>query len=162
EKLGPIFLRRTRAEVLKQLPERTDNIVFVEMTPEQRGPYEEQQITLAMLLAKKYLTEVDRRRIMCCITNMRMLCSSTFLFDKQTNVSPKLEEFAELIADLLHSGPHKVVIFSQWEMMQRKTAEVLDRLKVGHVALHGGVPGKGRRDLLEKFRDDADCRIFLS
>ncbi len=162
EKLAPIFLRRTRGEVLKQLPERTDNTVFVEMTPEQRAPYEEQQITLAMLLSKKYLTEVDRRRIMCCITNMRMLCNSTFLFDKQTNLSPKLDEFADLIADLLGSGPHKVVIFSQWELMQRKTAEVLDRLKIAHVALHGGVPGKGRRDLLEKFRDDPDCRIFLS
>ncbi|OAI47883.1 helicase Snf2 [Planctomycetaceae bacterium SCGC AG-212-F19] len=162
EKLGPIFLRRTRAEVLKQLPERTDNIVYVEMRPEQRFPYEEQQVTLAMLLAKKYLTEVDRRRIMCCLTNMRMLCNSTFLFDKKTNVSPKLEEFTDRIADLLGAGPHKVVIFSQWEMMQRKTAEVLDRLKVGWVALHGGVPGKDRRALLERFRDDPKCRVFLS
>ena len=68
------------------------------MTPEQEGPYQDQQYTLARLLAKKYLTEVDRRRIMCAVTNMRMLCDSTFLFDKTTNVSPKLEEFGSKLA----------------------------------------------------------------
>src|SRR5205085_12637289 len=97
EKLGPVLLRRTRAEVLTQLPERTDNTVFVEMTDAQRGPYAEQQATLARLLQKKYLTEVDRRRILCCIANMRMLCDSTFLYDKQTNVSPQLEGVAVLL-----------------------------------------------------------------
>jgi superfamily II DNA or RNA helicase len=162
EKLSPIFLRRTRAEVLKQLPERTDNLVFVEMTEPQRVPYQEQQATLARLVHKKYLTEVDRRRVLCCIANMRMLCNSTFLFDKTTNVSPKLAEFRRLVAELVNEGPHKLVVFSQWEMMQRKAAEVLESLKVGHVALHGGVPGKDRRGLLERFREDPDCRVFLS
>ncbi len=162
EKLEPILLRRTRAEVLSQLPERTDNTIYVEMTDAQRGPYAEQQRTLAQLLQKKYLSEVDRRRILCCIANMRMLCDSTFLFDKETNVAPKLDEFAELMADLGAAGTHKVVVFSQWELMLRKAAEVLDGLGVGHVLLHGGVPGKDRRDLLERFRADPDCRVFLS
>ena len=43
EKLAPIFLRRTRGEVLDQLPARTDNTVYVELADAQRGPYEEQQ-----------------------------------------------------------------------------------------------------------------------
>ncbi len=84
EKLAPILLRRTRAEVLSQLPARTDTTVYVEMADAQRGPYAEHSHTLARLLQKKYLTEVDRRRILACITNLRMLCDSTFLLDKQT------------------------------------------------------------------------------
>jgi superfamily II DNA or RNA helicase len=162
EKLAPILLRRTRAEVLSQLPERTDNTVYVEMADAQRGPYAEQQVTLAQLLQKKYLSEVDRRRILCCIANMRMLCDSTFLYDKQTNVSPKLEEFAELARELVVEGPHKVVVFSQWELMLRKAAEVLDTLQIGYTLLHGGVPGPERRKLLDRFRDDPACRLFLS
>jgi SNF2 family DNA or RNA helicase len=163
EKLEPILLRRTRTEVLSQLPERTDNTLYVEMTEAQRVPYQEQQVTLAQLLSKKYLSEIDRRRILACIANMRMLCDSTFLYDKQTNVSPKLEEFAELMSDLLSPAePHKVVVFSQWEVMLRKAAEVLDRLKIGYVLLHGSVPGKDRRELLECFAQDANCRVFLS
>jgi SNF2 family DNA or RNA helicase len=162
EKLQPILLRRTRAEVLSQLPERTDNTIYVEMTDAQRGPYLEQQSALARLVAKKYLTDVDRRRILCAIATMRMLCDSTFLYDKQTNVSPKLEEFAELMRELVAEGQHKAVVFSQWEMMLRKTAEVLDKLKIGYQMLHGSVPGKDRRALMEKFREDPDCRVFLS
>ncbi len=162
EKLQPILLRRTRQEVLTQLPARTDSTVYVEMTDAQRVPYGEQQTTLARLLQKPYLTEVDRRRILCCIANMRMLCDSTFLYDHQTNVSPKLEEFAERVRELVLDQTHKVVVFSQWEVMLRRAAAVLDALPVGYVLLHGGVPGKDRKALLDRFRDDAACRAFLS
>src|SRR5207302_5911698 len=130
EKLEPLLLRRTRAEVLSQLPERTDNTVYVELADAQRGPYADQQATLARLVTKKYLTEVDRRRILCCIANMRMLCDSTFLYGKQTNVSPKLEEFAEVLRELVVEETQKVVVFSQWEVMLRRAAGVLDGLQV--------------------------------
>lgn len=162
EKLTPILLRRTRAEVLSQLPARTDTTVYVEMAEAQRGPYGEHSHTLARLLQKKYLTEIDRRRILASITNLRMLCDSTFLLDKETKISPKLEELEELLRELLFSGPHKVVIFSQWETMLRLAAEVVEKLGLGFAVLHGGIPGKERRGLLERFRDEADCRVFLS
>src|SRR5262249_19727968 len=162
EKLTPILLRRTRGEVLTQLPARTDSTVYVELSEAQRGPYTEQQATLARLVAKKYLTEGDRRRVLCCIANLRMLCHSTFLFDKTTNASPKLDEFSALMHELSAVGTHKVVVFSQWETMLRKAGEVLDTQKIGYVLLHGGVPGKERRGLLDRFREDAQCRVFLS
>jgi SNF2 family DNA or RNA helicase len=162
DRLAPILLRRTRREVLSQLPARTDSTVFVELADAQRGPYAEQQTTLARLLQKKYLTEIDRRRILCCIANLRMLCNSTFLYDKQTNVSPKLDEFAELMHDLVAEGGHKVVVFSQWELMLRKAAEVVERLGLGYAVLHGGVPGKERKALMDRFREDAQCTVFLS
>ena len=160
--LDAIFLRRTRAEVLGQLPPRTDNTVFVELAPEQRTPYEDQRASLARLLRKNYLTDIDRKRILACLVNMRMLCDSTFLFDKQTHVSPKLAEFAELVGELLNGGGHKLVVFSQWETMTAKAAEVLESLGVGYVALHGGLPGKERKAVLERFKTDPECRVFLS
>ncbi|MGL6096753.1 MAG: DEAD/DEAH box helicase, partial [Fimbriiglobus sp.] len=100
-KLEPIFLRRTRAEVLGQLPPRTDSTVFVELSSEQRVPYDDQQASLARLLRKSHLTDIDRKRVLACLANLRMLCDSTFLFDRQTNHSPKLAEFAELVPELL-------------------------------------------------------------
>jgi SNF2 family DNA or RNA helicase len=162
EKLGPILLRRTRAEVLTELPERTDNIVYVEMTDEQRAPYEEQRTNLARLLGKGVLSDLDRKRILACIVNMRLLCDSTFLFDKQTNVSPKLDEFAEVLEELFASGDHKAVVFSQWETMLHKAAEVLDILGVGYALLHGGMSGKERKEVLARFKDHPACRVFLS
>jgi SNF2 family DNA or RNA helicase len=160
ERLAPIFLRRTRGEVLTQLPARTDNTVFVELADEQRGPYEEQRVTLARLLAKNYLTDLDRKRILACVVNLRTICDSLFLFDRQTRVSPKLDEFAELVPELV--GEHKLVVFSQWETMANEAARVLDALGVGYALLHGGLPGKERRAVLERFQTDPACKVFLS
>lgn len=160
EKLAPIFLRRTRGEVLTQLPARTDNTVFVELADEQRGPYEEQRVTLARLIQKNYLTDLDRKRILACVVNLRTICDSLFLFDRQTRVSPKLDEFAELVPELV--GEHKLVVFSQWETMAMEAAKVLDTLGVGYVVLHGGLPGKDRKAVLERFQTDLSCKVFLS
>jgi SNF2 family DNA or RNA helicase len=162
EKMAPILLRRTRGEVLNQLPERTDSTLFVEMTAEQRRPYEEQRAALARLLQKKVLTELDRKRILCCLANLRMVCGSSYLLDKATNVSPKLDEFAELMTELSEEGGHKAVVFSQWELMLDKASERLKHLKIGHAFLHGRIPSKDRRKLLDEFRNDPACRVLLS
>jgi len=161
EKLAPVFLRRTRAEVLTQLPPRTDNIVFVELDPEQRGPYEDQQAALARILQKNFLTDLDRKRILASIVNLRMVCDSLFLLDKQSRVSPKLVEFAELIAEIA-TEDHKAVVFSQWETMILEVAKVLDSLGLGYAVLHGGLAGKERKEALERFKSDPVCRVFLS
>src|SRR5262249_56768122 len=108
-----------RAEVLGQLPERTDSARYVELADAQREPYEQQRINLARLLGKNVLTDLDRKRVLAAIVNMQLVCDSTFLFDKQTNVSPKLDEFAEVIDDLMSSGDHKAVVFHQWEQRMR-------------------------------------------
>ncbi len=162
EKLAPILLRRTRAEVLSQLPERTDSTLYVEMTPEQRSPYEEQRAALARLLQKKVLADLDRKRILSCLANLRMLCDSTWLLDKTTNVSPKLGEFAQLMPELVEEGGHKAVVFSQWELMLEKASERLTDLGIVHAFLHGRVPAKDRRKLLDDFRDNPKCRVLLS
>ncbi len=161
DRLEPIFLRRTRAEVLTQLPARTDSTVYVELSPEQRPPYDEQKAALARLLGKGHLTDLDRKRILACLVNLRMLCDSTFLFDKQTRHSPKLAEFAELVPELT-AGGHKVVVFSQWEAMILQAAEVLAGLGVKSVVLHGGLPGKERKNVLDTFRSDPAVPVFLS
>ncbi|MFO0823081.1 MAG: DEAD/DEAH box helicase [Gemmataceae bacterium] len=177
ERLAPIFLRRTREEVLTQLPQRTDNTIYVELAPEQRGPYEEQRVALARLLQKNYLTDLDRKRILASVVNMRTICDSLFLFDRQTRVSPKLDEFEELIDELVGTQAtqkseqvepdtqpvlHKAVVFSQWETMIFEAARVLDRLGVGYTVLHGGLAGKDRKEALERFKADPTCRVFLS
>ena len=161
EKLAPIFLRRTRAEVLEQLPGRTDSTVTVELSPEQRAPYEEQKAALARLASKPYLGELDRRRVLACLVNLRMICDSTFLFDKVSRHSPKLDEFAEL-APGLTGGGHKLVAFSQWETMAHEAARVLAGLGIGHRVLHGGLGGKERKSVLEAFRDDPEVSVLLS
>jgi hypothetical protein len=88
QKLEPILPRRTRKEVLPELPPRTGQGFHGPLTPQQAEPYWEQSDILARLMNKRqrqgWLSEIDLRRITCCIQNMRMLCDSTYLFDKTT------------------------------------------------------------------------------
>ncbi len=164
--LEPILLRRTRKEVLPELPERTDQIFHVEMTEAQAVPYWEQSDILAKLVAKwnrqKWISEIDLRRISCCLQNMRMLCNSTFLYDKETRVSPKLDEFREIIRELVIEENRKVVVFSEYARMTALAGEELAKLKIGFVSLHGAVPTKKRQPLLKRFRGDPACKVFLS
>jgi SNF2 family DNA or RNA helicase len=164
--LAPILLQRTRQEVLKQLPERTDQIFRVPLTSKQAEPYFEQNDILGTLMHKwerqGWLSEIDQKRILCCIQNMRMLCNSTFLFDKQTHHSPKLQEFREIITDLAIEENRKVVVFSEYERMTFLAGEELRKLGIGFVSLHGGVPSRKRGALIEKFRNDPACKVFLS
>lgn len=166
QRLEPILLRRTRSEVLSELPPRTDQIFRVRMTDEQAEPYWEQSEILARLMQKwerqGWLSEIDLRRITCCIQNMRMLCNSTFLFDKETNVSPKLDEFREIIRELTIEEGRKVVVFSEYERMTRLAGDVLQKLKIDFVSLHGQVPARKRGALIKRFREDADCKVFFS
>ena len=164
--LAPILLRRTRQEVLKDLPKRTDQILHVALTPQQAEPYWEQHDILAALMRKwerqGWLSEIDQKRVLCCLQNMRMLCNSTFLFDKQTNHSPKLDEFREIIRELAMEEGRKVVVFSEYERMTHLAGEELKKLGIGFVSLHGSVPSRNRGALMEKFRREAECRVFLS
>jgi superfamily II DNA/RNA helicase len=60
------------------------------------------------------------------------------------------------------SSDHKLVVFSQWETMAMEAARVLDSLGVCYVLLHGGLPGKERKAVLERFQNDPECKVFLS
>lgn len=166
KQLAPILLRRTRQEVLKELPERTDQIFRVPLTDEQAEPYAEQSEILAGLMRKwerqGWISEIDQKRILCCIQNMRMLCNSTFLFDKQTHHSPKLDEFREILRELAIEENRKVVVFSEYERMTFLAGEELRKLGIGFVSLHGGVPSCKRGALMAKFKDDPECKVFLS
>ena len=166
EQLLPIMLRRTRPEVLKDLPERTDKVFHVPLTSHQAEPYWEQSDMLAALMRKwerqGWLSEIDQKRILCYIQNMRMLCNSTFLFDKQTHHSPKLQEFREIMTDFVVGEERKVVVFSEFERMTHLAGEELRKLGIGFVSLHGGVPSRKRGALIEQFRNDPACKVFLS
>jgi superfamily II DNA or RNA helicase len=166
DQLAPILLRRTRQEVLKDLPKRTDQVLHVALTPQQAEPYWEQNDILGALMRKwerqGWLSEIDQKRILCCLQNMRMLCNSTFLFDKKTNHSPKLAEFREIIRELAIEEGRKVVVFSEYERMTHLAGEELEKLGIGFASLHGSVPSRNRGALMEKFRRDVNCRVFLS
>jgi SNF2 family DNA or RNA helicase len=166
ETLNPILLRRTKGEVLQQLPERIDKNFFVPMTKEQWIPHDENREIVARIVAKwkkyKFLSETDQRRLTVALQYMRMACDNTYLIDQKTCFGPKLDELRTLLSEILEQPDSKLVIFSQWQRMNNLVAQALERKGTAFVYLHGGIPGRKRKELISAFHDNADIRIFLS
>jgi superfamily II DNA or RNA helicase len=164
--LAPILLRRRKHEVLAQLPPRVDKNLFVPMTPEQRRHHDENGETVRRLIARwrktGYLSDADQIILRCALQNMRMACDSTYLLDHETDHGCKADELATLLAELFERPDAKAVVFSQWLRTHELIIRRLERQGWGHVLFHGGVPADKRGDLVERFRQDPDCRVFLS
>jgi SNF2 family DNA or RNA helicase len=164
--LEPILLRRQKDEVLSQLPERLDQNYFVPMTPQQMDLHTENAYIVARIVHKwrryKFLSEADKRRLMIALQNMRMSCDSSYLLDQSTNFGHKAGELATVLGELFESGANKAVIFSQWLRMHEVMLPVLRERGWDSVLFHGGVPGSKRKDLIDRFRDDPKCRLFLA
>ncbi len=166
ETLKPILVRRTKKEVLDDLPERMDKQFFVPMTQQQIEHHEENRETVARLVAKwrryGFLSEADQLRMQIALQNMRMSCDSTYLLDHETDHGTKADELIELLGETLEEPDSKVVIFSQWTRMHEIVARRLEKQGWEHVLFHGGVPSKHRMELVRRFREDPKCRLFLA
>ncbi|MBC8496469.1 MAG: DEAD/DEAH box helicase, partial [Chloroflexi bacterium] len=169
--IAPYTFRRTRDEVLTDLPDRTDNNFFVEMTNPQWKAYNEFKETLARLLAKARripLTPKEREIVLMCLVKMRIICNALALHDKELppkeheKTGPKLGELGQILSDEIASNGHKAIVFSQWTGMLELTEPIIQRVGLGYVKLTGDVPSSKRGDLIERFFDDPDCRVFLS
>ena len=165
-RLQHILLRRTKKQVLTQLPTRVDKNLFVEITPQQKAIHNEYAEIVTRLVTRwkkmGFLKEEDRQRLMICLNMMRMVCNSTYIIDQETNHQTKLDELFNILEQVLQTGDEKIVIFSQWERFTRLIALELDRLKIGYANLNGQVASHKRKNLFDQFNNDADCRIFLS
>ena len=160
------LIRRRKVDVALQLPERQDMTMLVTMTPQQMDIHEENKETVARLIHKwhhqHFLSESDRRRLLLCLNIMRMVSDSTYVLDQTTRHDVKIGEAMNIIDEMLQSGDSKVVVFSQWERMARLLAQDLDKRGVEHEFLHGGVPSHKRGMMTERFKNDAECRVFIS
>jgi len=166
ETLRPILLRRRKDEVLDQLPERRTTTIPVALGPEQAAFHEEDAATVAALVRKwnryQFLTEQDQLRLRVTLQRMRMVCDSTYLLDPSRNDGDKIGELRALLERELADPAQKVVVFSTWLRMHELIADMLDECGWGHVLLEGGVPSSRRGDLIRRFHDDPDCRVFCS
>ena len=164
--LAPIMLRRRKAAVLEQLPDRVDNTLFVPMTPQQADHHEENRLQVARIVQRwrhtGFLSDKDQLRMRCALQNMRMSCNSTFLLDHQTDHGYKADELAALLDDILDDPQAKVVVFSQWLRTHELIIRRLSERGWEHVLFHGGVAGDKRGALVDRFNRDPACRVFLS
>lgn len=166
EQLKEILIRRRKKDVSLQLPQRMDKVLFVPMTEQQQGMHDEFQNSVAQLVYKwnrqRFLSEKDRKRLLLLLSQMRMVCDSTYILDQKSRYDTKIDETMNILNQVFENGDEKVVIFSQWERMARLVAAELDKLGIRYEYLYGGVPSEKRKDLMENFTTLPESRVFIS
>jgi ERCC4-related helicase len=163
ENLKPILLRRTREGVLDQLPPRTTDIVRIPPTAEQLEIHTGNKQIVSMIARKPYITEMDMLRLRTALLMCRMSADSTFLVDKQQpSYSSKLEHLENLLRDLFAEEGRKAVLFSEWTTMLNLIEPILKKLNLDFVRLDGSVPQKKRQQLVHRFQNEPDCKLFIT
>lgn len=164
--LAPIMIRRRKADVLQQLPARRDQQILLPLTAQQRDIHDAYQEQLAKLVHKwrrqGFLSDADQNRLRACLQKMRQVCVSTFLLDPHSDHGHKIPELLLWLEERLADPDSKVVVFSSWLATQELLARGLDAIGVSYVRFHGSLDAKQRDAHVERFRNDPNCRVFLS
>ena len=166
KKLSDILIRRRKKDVKLQMPERSDKNLFIPMTNEQMEMHQEWQNQVRILVLKwrsmHFLSDKDRKRLLLFLSQMRMVCDSSYILDQKTRYDTKVDECVNIINDIISEEGEKVVVFSQWERMTRLIAKELEKKEIGFEYLHGGVPSEKRKNLVDNFMNEPSSRVFLS
>jgi superfamily II DNA or RNA helicase len=163
ERLRPVLLRRTRAQVMRELPPRTTEVIRITPTEEQLDVHRAWMRVVSLILRKAYLTEMDLLRLRKALLMCRMVADSTFLVDKDPpGYSTKLEKLDDLLRDLAAEEDRKIILFSEWTTMLGLVEKILKKRGLAHVRLDGSVPQKKRPSLVRQFQESPECRVFIT
>ena len=165
ERLRPIMLRRRKAEVETELPARTDEVRLVPLSPAQRDTYAEHELVVSQLAAKaqrRPLLPAELDRLMREMAMLRMVCDTNYILDDADRTCPKLAELEAVLSDCRAEAAVKVIVFSEWERMLELVRELCGKLGIGCAWHTGSVPQQRRRVEINRFKQDPECRVFLS
>jgi len=161
----PFLLRRTKEQVAKDLPDKTETILWCEMGKDQRKIYESYRNTY-----KEELLEVIEERgiersqmhILQGLTKLRQICDSPAILNEDVafdNTSIKVEELVRELSE--NVGNHKALVFSQFIGMLTLIKKELDKANIPYAYFDGSSTSTERQKAINLFQEQEDCRVFL-
>ncbi len=163
--LYPFILRRTKEQVAKDLPDKTEQILFCEMEDEQRKIYEAYRNSYR----DKILGTIDQQgigksqlTILQGLMKLRQICDSPYILneeEKYPNHSIKLDELTREITENI--GDHKALIFSQFLGMLALIKQKLIENNIPFEYFDGSTSAPDREKAIQNFQNNDDCRVFL-
>ncbi len=165
--IKPFVLRRRKSEVLTELPEKTEEIYYCELSAEQSKLYQEAlKVEATSLLSelKDQTKPFSYVHIFTLLTRLKQICDHPCLILKEAenyfaHHSGKWELFIELLSEARDSG-QKVVVFSQFLKMLDIIEAYLDEQGIGHAGIRGST--RDRQGEVHRFRDDPHCEVFVA
>jgi superfamily II DNA or RNA helicase len=164
--VAPFLLRRTKSEVLSELPERTEIVLLVEPNEQEQAFHEALRRSAVDAIATGGLSVAQRRfKVLVELTRIRRACCDPRLVQGHTGIGglpgAKLDAFAELVQELADGG-HKALIFSQFVDYLHLLREKLDALGFSYQYLDGSTPAADRGRAVQAFQSGAGDFFLLS
>lgn len=161
---GPYILRRKKSEVASELPDKIEQTLFVDMSPEQRRFYDK-----AKQAAESEITALERSgasegalrmKALTQLLRLRQICCDPRLLDKQRapRESAKRSSFLELVEESIDGG-HRALVFSQFVSLLALLRTELDEQEIGYAYIDGST--KDRMAQVDRFQNDQSIPIFL-
>ena len=159
KKIYPFLLRRVKKEVLKDLPDKIEKLIYVDMNDEHRKYYEERRKYFYSMLEKNNTVngEVDKFFVLQAINELRHIVSSPEIDDRKI-ISSKKEVLMENIIEAIENG-HKVLVFVNYLSSVERICESLKENKIKFLKMTGQT--KDRQSLVDKFQNDSRYKAFV-
>ena len=161
--LRPFLLRRTKDQVAKDLPQKTEQTLFVEMEPEQRKLYDSLRNHYRDILLKKIAKDglaKSKIQVLEALLRLRQAAGHPGLLDpeKISDPSAKLDHLLPQLAEVWQEG-HKALVFSQFTSLLAILRKRLDADGFTYEYLDGKT--RDREAKVQRFQNDPDCKLFL-
>lgn len=160
--ISPFILRRTKEEVLTELPAKTEINLMVEMGEKEKIFYEALRLRAIEKLEDESDDNESRFQILAEITKLRQACCHPRLIDDKSLLkSAKLELFTEKINELVETS-HQALVFSQFVGHLKIIANELDSMGIPYFYLDGSIPAKKRGALVNGFQNGEKPLFLIS
>lgn len=161
--LRPFMLRRTKEQVLTELPGKTEQTLYCDMPAKQKKLYNELRDYYRIQLDSKIKTDGLKKskiQVLEALLRLRQAACHPGLIDKKRTKDPsgKLEVAIEQLVQLAAEG-HKALVFSQFTSLLSIVKTRLDKEKIAYEYLDGKT--NKRQERVEAFQNNADCPLFL-
>ena len=161
--IRPFLLRRTKQEVARELPARTEIQVPVVLSSEETALYEDARLTAVAHLTRATKPERDERRrfeVLAALTRLRLLASHPRLYDATSTIaSSKMQRLLELLEQLRGEG-HRALVFSQFTSHLGLVRAEVEKAGISALYLDGGTPAAKRKQLIDRFQA-GEAEAFL-
>jgi len=161
--LRPFILRRTKEQVARELPPKTEQTVYCELEPEQRKLYDELRRHYRDSLLRRIETAGlanSKIQVLEALLRLRQAACHPGLLDskRSSDSSAKLDVLLEQLREVLDEG-HKALVFSQFTSLLKILRDRLNQDGIVYEYLDGAT--RDRQARVERFQNDKDCRLFL-
>ena len=162
--IRPFILRRKKKEVSKELPDKIEQIEYLDMSETEKAMYqslvEDTKEEIDNVIASEGFSK-SRFKIVTLLTRLRQLCISPALLDKDyTDDSIKIKRLLEIVKELIKDN-HKILIFSSFKGAVLLVKKKLDEESISNYVIDGSVSGKDRVMLVDAFnKDKTSCFLI--